>query len=254
MSRPEVSSSSLIVSGMSRRMTLSCSPARSRASPRLWASLSTAAVSAGSGSRLVRLRTSSMAVMAPMPRTSPTQSYTSWIACMRRSASSPIRLLREQMSSRSMTSSTASAAAQATGLPPNVPPRPPGAGASISSARPTTAASGSPPPSDLARRTRSGSTPQWLTAKSLPLRPRPLWISSAINGMSSSRSRRDSRGMKSGGGTMNPPSPCTGSTITPATRSAGTSAANSAARASSVESVVWSRYGSGYGTWYTSAA
>ena len=46
-------------------------------------------------------------------------------------------------------SSTTAAAAQATGLPPNVPPRPPGPGASISSARPVTAASGRPPPSDF---------------------------------------------------------------------------------------------------------
>ena len=51
------------------------------------------------------------------------------------------------------------AAAQAAGLPPNVPPSPPGAGASISSARPVTDASGRPPPSDLPATSRSGSTP-----------------------------------------------------------------------------------------------
>ncbi len=56
-------------------------------------------------------------------------------------------------------SSTATAAAQATGLPPNVPPSPPGSTASITSARPVTAASGIPPPIDLPETSRSGSTP-----------------------------------------------------------------------------------------------
>src|ERR1043166_7359285 len=48
--------------------------------------------------------------------------------------------------------------AQARGFPPNVPPRPPTAAASITSARPVTAASGKPPPSDFAEVMRSGST------------------------------------------------------------------------------------------------
>ena len=51
------------------------------------------------------------------------------------------------------------AAAQARGLPPNVPPRPPGPTESTTSLRPVTAASGSPPPSDLPETRRSGSTP-----------------------------------------------------------------------------------------------
>ena len=59
---------------------------------------------------------------------------------------------------RGAASSVALAAAQAAGLPPKVPPSPPGAGASISSARPVTEASGSPPPSDLPATSRSGST------------------------------------------------------------------------------------------------
>src|SRR6266516_3307453 len=56
-------------------------------------------------------------------------------------------------------SSTASAAAHATGLPPNVPPSPPGCTASVSSGRPVTAASGSPPPSVFPDTIRSGSMP-----------------------------------------------------------------------------------------------
>ncbi len=53
-------------------------------------------------------------------------------------------------------SSTTLAAAHETGLPPNVPPSPPGSTASMISAGPVTAASGSPPPSDLPDTSRSG--------------------------------------------------------------------------------------------------
>src|SRR4029453_4330809 len=49
-------------------------------------------------------------------------------------------------SSVAISSRTARAAAQATGFPPNVPPRPPVSGASITSARPGPPARGSPPP------------------------------------------------------------------------------------------------------------
>ena len=53
-------------------------------------------------------------------------------------------------------SSTTFAAAQETGLPPKVPPSPPGSTASMISAGPVTAASGRPPPSDLPLTRRSG--------------------------------------------------------------------------------------------------
>ena len=49
-------------------------------------------------------------------------------------------------------------AAGASGLPAKVPPRPPGTGASIRSARPVTAASGKPPARPLAMVIRSGLT------------------------------------------------------------------------------------------------
>ena len=54
---------------------------------------------------------------------------------------------------------TTVAAAQETGLPANVPPSPPMCGASMTSARPVTAASGRPPPSVLPDAMRSGFTP-----------------------------------------------------------------------------------------------
>ena len=92
----------------------------------------------------------SIAIIGPRPRTSRCRPLAA-------SASRRSRIVAPSVSARrgysgvATVSSTAIAAAQATGLPPNVPPRPPGATASISSARPVTAASGSPPPSDLPR-------------------------------------------------------------------------------------------------------
>ena len=58
-----------------------------------------------------------------------------------------------------MNAIAASAAAQATGFPAYVPPRPPTCALSMTSARPVTAESGKPPASDLAIVTRSGSRP-----------------------------------------------------------------------------------------------
>ena len=65
----------------------------------------------------------------------------------------------------SIDSNTAIAAAHATGLPPNVPPSPPGCAASMISARPVTAASGRPPAMPLAESTRSGYQPKCSLAK-----------------------------------------------------------------------------------------
>ena len=75
--------------------------------------------------------------------------------------SSPISRARAGRSCVRISSIAPSAAAQATGLPPYVPPRPPTCTASISSARPVTAASGQPPAMPLAVVTRSGTTPSW---------------------------------------------------------------------------------------------
>src|SRR6202034_417921 len=57
---------------------------------------------------------------------------------------SPIRRAIAGRSSLPMVSIAPSAAAQATGFPPNVPPRPPGCTASIISARPVTPAQRQP--------------------------------------------------------------------------------------------------------------
>jgi hypothetical protein len=78
------------------------------------------------------------------------------IACRPASIFSPSSSARSWNSGVAIVSSTATAAAQATGLPPNVPPSPPGSTASMIDAGPVTAASGRPPPSDLPETSRSG--------------------------------------------------------------------------------------------------
>ena len=70
---------------------------------------------------------------------------------------------------------------------------------------------------------RSGSTPECSMANILPVRAKPVWISSMISRMplSSQILRRACR--NSGGAMLKPPSPCTGSTMIAATRVASTS-------------------------------
>src|SRR5215469_2905492 len=127
--------------------------------------------------------TSSMACIPPKPRTSP-------IIEKRRCHShallwkrSPNSLARASRLSRSNSSSTASAAAHDSGFPPNVPPRPPTTGASMISARPVTAASGSPPARDFAETRMSGSIPYRSLANKTPVRPNPDCTSSAMKRM-----------------------------------------------------------------------
>ena len=73
----------------------------------------------------------------------------------------------------SIVSSTARAAAQAIGLPPNVPPRPPGGTVSITLAFPTTPDIGRPPPILFPTQVKSGSIPKCSIANILPVRPIP---------------------------------------------------------------------------------
>jgi hypothetical protein len=55
------------------------------------------------------------------------------------------------------------------------------------SARPVTAASGSPPAIPFAVVIRSGTTRSWSQANQSPVRQNPVWISSAISRMPCSR-------------------------------------------------------------------
>ena len=85
----------------------------------------------------------------------------------------PSSTLRSSNLSFWITSMTASAAAQLTGLPEYVPPSPPTGTESITSARPITAASGKPPARLFADAIRSGITPLCSIAKKRPVRPNP---------------------------------------------------------------------------------
>ena len=84
--------------------------------------------------------TSSIATIAPRPRTSPMPSARRCIVRSRSSMRSPSFCARSTSPSVSITSIAASAAAHDTGLPPNVLPSPPTCTASMISARPVTPA------------------------------------------------------------------------------------------------------------------
>src|SRR5437867_2561454 len=109
-------------------------------SPAVW----TASARSTSGSFVRGSLTNSRAHMAPIPRASPIRSWPSAISSRRLR----IRASRRFVPGRAFSiSSTASrAAAHTTGLPPNVPPRPPGPGASITAGLPVTPPKGRPPP------------------------------------------------------------------------------------------------------------
>ncbi len=81
---------------------------------------------------------------------------------------------------------------------------------------------GKPAPSALAVVMMSGATPQCSMANHLPVRPMPVWISSPMSRMPCFSQIFLILPMYSGGGTMKPPSPCTGSAMTAATSSAFT--------------------------------
>ena len=90
----------------------------------------------------------------------------------------PTAAARASSPSLSMVSSTASAAAHATGFPPNVLPWSPLRSAVPAAPSPMHAPIGSPPPSPFASVSTSGTTPAAWQANQAPVRPIPLWISS----------------------------------------------------------------------------
>ncbi len=94
---------------------------------------------------------------------------------------------------------------------------PPGSTASMISARPVTAESGIPPARALAVVIRSGTSPSCSQANIAPVRPNPVWISSATNTMPCLRANSATPGRKPAAGTMNPPSPAIGSATMQAT-------------------------------------
>src|SRR5699024_7854321 len=93
----------------------------------------------------------------------------------------PITSARLLSSSFSITSNTASPALQPSGLPQCVPPSSPAPAASMISFLPITPLIGTPAAIDLEMVIKSGSTPKCSMAKYLPVRPNPVWISSATS-------------------------------------------------------------------------
>ena len=99
--------------------------------------------------------------MTSMPDQQPAAAYggdARVVGEARRGAGSPRPVARSSRPSSSIVSSTARAAAQATGLPPNVVPWWPGWSRSPAPPSPMQAPIGMPPPSPLARVTTSGAT------------------------------------------------------------------------------------------------
>ena len=89
-----------------------------------------------------------------------------------------------------MTSSTALATAQASGLPPKVEPWVPAIMPDAARAVARQAPIGKPPPSPLAMAAMSGRTPACSQASSVPVRPMPAWISSNTSSRPCSSHRR----------------------------------------------------------------
>ena len=101
-----------------------------------------------------------------------------------------------------MISIVASAAAHPIALPPYVPPWLPFAHFASSSAVVPSAANGKPDAMPFAMQMMSGSIPKWSTANILPVRPKPLCTSSAMNRMPCCRHRSTRPWMNAGGAGM----------------------------------------------------
>ena len=168
-----------MTTGGKKRITFAYVPAVRMSTPFCWQYLMTLAIASGFGSFEPGL-TSSIACIAPRPRTSPITEYFDLISLRRVVRISPIMRERATRPSASIVSKTPSAAAHASGFPPYVPPRPATWLESMTSARPVTAASGNPPPMPFAVVTRSGTTPSSSHAKRWPVRAKPDCTSSAI--------------------------------------------------------------------------
>src|SRR5581483_7793368 len=186
--RPCSSSSGLTVRGGVRR-TVSA-PAVQTSRPRENAASTTSAAG----------RPTSRASSSPAPRTSGNAARTS--ASLSRTPAS---------SSSSIWSRTAQAAAQATGLPPNVLAWSPGWNAPARCSQTTRQPIGSPFASPLASVSASGRTPDCSKQKKVPVRPTPVCTSSKTSSAPSSSASVLAACRNSGAAGRTPPSPCTGS-------------------------------------------
>src|SRR5215472_4252279 len=164
---PSSISAAVMISGGSRRTTLSPAPTVKSPAARSLAIMSALGMRLLSPSSRPAPRTSSKASgrrltsLSRPPRNSLAMAWT----CSKNP-------------SASITSSTALATAMASGLPPKVLPWLPAVRARAAFSLARQAPTGNPPPSPLAVATMSGSMPAHSWAKSLPVRPMPHWTSS----------------------------------------------------------------------------
>ena len=146
-------------------------------------------------------------IMSPRPRTSTTPgTWRSW--AIQRSPSAAAWATRP---SRSVTSTTANAAAQARCAPPNVVPSIPIRGSMLGAI--ISAPTGKPLPMPLAMVITSGRIPAHWCAKNLPVRPAPLCTSSKISTTPYSRQSRLSSCKNSALGSTTPATPWMPSTM-----------------------------------------
>ena len=117
--------------------------------------------------------------IAPKPFTAPIHGTSFFTALILVVNFFPIWTARSGSLSSFIISKTASAAAQDTGFPPNVPPIPPMWAESTILDLPTTPLSGNPPAIDLAKVNRSGSIPNCSIENKDPVLPNPVCTSSA---------------------------------------------------------------------------
>src|SRR4051812_3345835 len=182
--------SALTTSGGTMRTTFMYGPQVSSSRPFLAAVCCAAAAVAASGSPSAVVN--SEPTSSPSPRTSPIAGVLSAIT---RAPSNSWRPRSAAFSTRFscwMTSSVAIAAAHETALPPYVPPCDPGNAFAISSCEAAIPDSGKPLARPFAMSTMSGETSKWSCPQNLPVRPKPVWISSRTSRMPcrSARSRR----------------------------------------------------------------
>ncbi len=124
----------------------------------------------------------SIPIRRPIPRTATIRG--SAIRRNRARMAAPICVARCGRASASITSNAARPAAQDSGWPPKVVMWPSGgscASTESTELEPQNAPSGKPPPSALARTMMSGVTPKCSSAKSLPVRPKPVSTSSKMS-------------------------------------------------------------------------
>src|SRR5438876_7131087 len=207
MVTPRSSSSRVIVSGGTMRITVGPAVRTSRCRSR-------AAATTGAATSL-----SSSPHISPRPRASRTREVPATRRFNRVPNHSPFARTAARKSGSAIVRSTSRATVATKGPPPNVVAWSPGASDAAIASFTRIAPIGSPPPSGFASVYMSGTTPDASEANKVPVRPRPHCTSSKINAVPVSlhRFRKKTRNSSATGRT--PPSPCTGSMMTAAVRS-----------------------------------